>query len=129
MKKKSWNSWDSAWRLGRYDSRLLIICLPIFDRIPDLFFMNCVTIFIHNKTSPNTLTKGVVVRAITLCCWLSWGDEGLSPSFVQVGILCVSLCDSVTTIQIIQFKCTWQSFIPPSCSTVEYARTISELSR
>ena len=38
-KKKSWNSWDSAWRLERYDSRLLIICLPIFDRIPDLFFM------------------------------------------------------------------------------------------
>lgn len=34
---------------------------------------SCVTIFIHNKTSPNTHTNGVVVRAITLCFWPSWG--------------------------------------------------------
>lgn len=79
---------------------------------------SCVTIFIHNKTSPNTHTNGVVVRAITLCFWPSWGDEGWSTSLskwklIKFGILCLSLCDSVTTIQIIQFKCTWQRFIPP----------------
>jgi hypothetical protein len=39
--------------LVRYNSHLLIICLPIFDRIP---VFSCVDIFIHNKKSH--LTSG-----------------------------------------------------------------------